>query len=97
MLRSFRSRALKSLWERDDRSKLDARLVERILRRLYALDQAIRPEDMDQPGFDFHGLSGRRKGTYSVHVNGPWCLTFGWQDTDAVRVDLEQYHRGRVR
>jgi toxin HigB-1 len=92
VIRSFRSRALKALWESDDRSKIDARLVERILRRLYALNQAERPEDMNQPGFDFHALSGNRKGTYSIHVNGPWCLTFSWRDTDAIRVHFEQYH-----
>ena len=29
------------------------------------------------PGFDFHKLRGAPV-RYSVHVNGPWCLTFGW-------------------
>ena len=67
-------------------------MVDRILRRLDALDAAADPEDMKIPGFDFHPLSGRRQGTYSVHVNGPWCVTFGWDGTDAIRVDLEQYH-----
>jgi plasmid maintenance system killer protein len=28
----------------------------------------------------------------SIHVNGPWCITFEWQDGKALRVDLEQYH-----
>jgi proteic killer suppression protein len=25
-------------------------------------------------------------------VNGPWCITFEFEDGDAFRVDLEQYH-----
>jgi proteic killer suppression protein len=29
---------------------------------------------------------------YSIHVNGPGCITFDWQDGRAPRVDLEQYH-----
>ena len=29
---------------------------------------------------------------YSIHVNGPWCLTFEWSNGAALRVDLEQYH-----
>jgi len=29
---------------------------------------------------------------YTIHVNGPWCITFEWQDGKALRVDLEQYH-----
>ena len=91
MIRSFKSRALKALWEKGDRSKLDARLVDRILRRLDVLNAATRPEDMDLPGFGFRPLSGTRRGTYSVSVKGPWRLTFEWNTPDAVRVDLEQY------
>jgi proteic killer suppression protein len=48
--------------------------------------------EMNVPGFNFHQLSGDRAGTYSVHVNGPWCITFMWDNDTAVRVDLEQYH-----
>jgi len=29
---------------------------------------------------------------YTIHVNGPWCITFEFQDGDAYRVDLKQYH-----
>ena len=47
---------------------------------------------MRLPGFDFHGLRGFDPIRYTVHVNGPWCLTFEFQDGDAYRVDLEQYH-----
>jgi len=92
LIKSFKSRALKMFWEKDDASKLDAKQVARIRRRLDALHAASVPEDMNIPGFDFHGLKGRRKGVYTVHVNGPWCITFEWEAPDAVRVDFEQYH-----
>jgi len=36
--------------------------------------------------------SGDKRGTYSVNVNGPWCITFEWADEGATHVDLEQYH-----
>jgi proteic killer suppression protein len=39
----------------------------------------------------FHGLQGAPK-RYSVHVNGPWCITFEFVDGDALNVDFEQYH-----
>jgi len=29
---------------------------------------------------------------YSIHVNGPWCITFEWKQGETLRVDLEQYH-----
>jgi toxin HigB-1 len=47
---------------------------------------------MNLPGFDFHALHGFKPTRYSVHVNGPWCITFEFADGDVLRVDLEQYH-----
>jgi toxin HigB-1 len=92
MIRSFRNKALAQLWERGSSRKIDVRMHTRILRRLDALDRAGRPEDMNVPGFDFHALLGHQPTRYTVHVNGPWCITFEFQDGDALRVDFEQYH-----
>ena len=63
----------------------------RCLRRLEALDQAETLRDLNIPGFNFHELHGLPK-RYSIHVNGPWCITFEWEEGEAVRVNLEQYH-----
>jgi len=91
MIRSFRSRALAAYWNRDDASRIRADLLDRLRRRLDALDAAARPEDLNLPGFDFHKLRGKPT-RYSLHINGPWCVTFEWNGEDAIRVDLEQYH-----
>jgi toxin HigB-1 len=64
----------------------------RILRRLQALNDATRAEDMNIPGFVFHQLRGFDPTRYSIHINGPWCITFGFADGDAQEVGLEQYH-----
>ena len=47
--------------------------------------------DLNVPGFDFHPLRSKPQ-RYSLHVNGPWCITFEWREGDAWQVDLEQYH-----
>lgn len=52
---------------------------------------AIRAEEMNIPGFDFHALHGFNPKHYSVHINGPWCITFEFEDGDACRVDFEQH------
>jgi toxin HigB-1 len=91
MIRSFRNRALAALWNRNDASRIRQDLVARVLVRLNALDVAPNPERLNVAGFNFHKLHGRPV-RYTVHVNGPWCLTFAWEGDDAVRVDLEQYH-----
>jgi proteic killer suppression protein len=62
------------------------------MRRLDAIDRAIVVRDLDVSGFDFHPLRGFEPIRYSVHVNGPWCITFEFNDGDALRIDLEQYH-----
>ena len=64
----------------------------RILIRLDRLNVATLPAEMDLPGFDFHALRGFVPTRYSVHINGPWCITFEFADGDAFRVDFEQYH-----
>lgn len=91
MIKTFAHKQLKALWE-TGKSKIDARMHKRILRRLDALDQAKSAEDMNLPGFDFHALKGFNPTRYTVHVNGPWCITFEFQDGDAQVVDYEQYH-----
>ena len=63
--------------------------MSRILR---ALEAASAPEDMDLPGYCFHGLSGQDKGRYSVRVTGNWRITFGWDGEHVTKVELEDYH-----
>lgn len=43
------------------------------------------------PGLDLHKLREKPL-RYSVHVNGPWCITFEWNDGEALRVDFENDH-----
>ncbi|HVG11023.1 MAG TPA: type II toxin-antitoxin system RelE/ParE family toxin [Thermoanaerobaculia bacterium] len=61
------------------------------VRRLDVLDNAESLSELNVPGFNFHPLRGRPQ-RYSLHVNGPWCITFEWEEGNALRVDLEQYH-----
>ena len=92
MIASFWHKGLEAFWQKGSKAGIDAKLVKRIVRRLVTLHAATCPEDMNLPGFDFHELKGERAGTYSIHVNGPWCITFGWSGSDAIDVDLENYH-----
>ena len=92
MIRSFRSKALRRLAERGDASKLSVPNVRRVETILARLDGAVSPEDMNLPGYRFHGLRGRDKGRYAVDASGNWRITFGWNGKDAVDIDLEDYH-----
>lgn len=92
MIRTFRSKALSDLWSTGKTARIDRRLQKRILIRLDRLDVAAAASEMNVPGFDFHALRGFVPTRYSVHVNGPWCITFEFDKGDAWRVDCEQYH-----
>jgi proteic killer suppression protein len=91
MIRSFKHKGLSELFERGSSRRVKHDLQSRSLRRLEALDQAESLTDLKVPGFNFHGLQGTPK-RYSIHVNGPWCITFEWEEGEVLRVNLEQYH-----
>ena len=91
MIKSFRHKGLVELFEHGRSRKVKQDLQSRSLRRLDALDQAESLTELNIPGFNFHGLQGMPK-RYSIHVNGPWCITFEWEDGDALKVNLEQYN-----
>jgi proteic killer suppression protein len=92
MIQSFRHKGLADLYYTGKSAKVRADLKARALRRLDVLNAAREVEDLRVPGFDFHPLKGFKPTRYSLHVNGPWCITFEWADGEALRVDLEQYH-----
>jgi proteic killer suppression protein len=91
MIYSFRSKAVELFWTSGQSYKLPVDNAARLRRQLLALDAASRPEDMNLPGFKFHGLNSKPK-RWSVWVTGNYRLTFGWQDGNAVDVDVEDYH-----
>ncbi len=91
MITSFRHKGLAELFARGRSRHVQRNLQARCLRRLEVLDQAESLVEINVPGFDFHRLRGVPV-RYSLHVNGPWCITFAWEAGEARRVDLEQYH-----
>ena len=92
MIRTFRHKGLRELYETGSSRKISPDLTLRVRRRLTALDSAVALPDLNIPGFRFHVLRGYRPVRYSIHVNGPWRLTFEFEAGDIYKIDLEQYH-----
>lgn len=92
MIKTFKHKAVAELWSGGQARRIDLRLQGRVLRLLDRLDAAAGPKDMDFAGTQFHALRGFKPTRYTVHVNGPWCITFEFLKGDAYEVDLEQYH-----
>ncbi|HEU5018918.1 MAG TPA: type II toxin-antitoxin system RelE/ParE family toxin [Pseudolabrys sp.] len=92
MIRSFRHRGLRRLYEHDDRSKVRPDLADKIVLMLGRLDAAVTVKDMDVHGFGLHRLTGDLKGFWSVTVSRNWRIVFRFEEGDAYGVDFLEYH-----
>ena len=91
MIRTFKSKPLADLFQSGKTAKIDQRMHKRISVRLDAINEAVEIVEINVPGYNFHSLSGNPT-RYSIHVNGPWCITFEFKGGDVFNVDFEQYH-----
>jgi toxin HigB-1 len=92
MIRSFRDRRLKRLFERGDRGQVGTEMVEKVENILGFLNRAREPRDMDLPGFKLHQLKGDRAGQWAVTVRANWRIVFRFEGENATDVDLVDYH-----
>jgi proteic killer suppression protein len=92
MVRSFKHRGLKRLFEQDDRSGIRPDLVDTVQEILTVLDDAATPQNLNLPGYRLHPLKGALKGFWSVTVRANWRIIFRFEETDAFDVELIDYH-----
>lgn len=64
MIKNFKHKGSRKLFEDDNRSGVNPNHAERLLDLLDRLDAASVAEDMNFPGSKFHQLIGNRKGEY---------------------------------
>ncbi len=92
MIKSFRHRGLKELYEGGRSARVAPGNVVKLLRILTALDRSSSPTGMDLPGYRLHPLKGRLNGHHAVSVSANWRVTFRFEDGHAVDVDYLDYH-----
>jgi proteic killer suppression protein len=92
VIKSFRHRGLKTLYEGRGAAKVSPNHRTKLERILTVLDRSSGPDGLDLPGFKLHSLTGRLKGYYAVTVSGNWRVVFRFEDGHAVNVDYLDYH-----
>jgi toxin HigB-1 len=92
MIRSFRHKGLKRLYEEADPRGVIAEHAVKLRDLLARLDTARAVADMDIPGFRLHPLKGELKGSWSVTVRANWRVIFRFADHDVFDVDYLDYH-----
>jgi proteic killer suppression protein len=92
MIKNFRHRGIEKFFKTGSKAGIQPKHAQKLSIQLFALDNAIRPEDMNAPGWRLHQLHGDLAGHWSIDVSGNWRLTFTFEGTDAILVDYQDYH-----
>lgn len=90
-IQNFLHKGLKDLFENGRFAKIGKRYATKALQIMDFLD-AVADIDDCAGVQDFHELKGREKGTYSMHVNGNYCITFKWNGQHVYDLDFVDYH-----
>ena len=92
MIKSFRHKGLKRLYDKGDKSRIKPDQIERIENILFVLDESQNPDDLNLPGYRLHPLKGDLKGFWSITVSSNWRIIFRYERGDIYDVDLTDYH-----
>jgi len=92
MIFSFRHKGLRQLFETGKSKQIPADFSGKLIRQMDAINQADDASQLNFPGYDLHELKGDRAGRWAMKVNKNWRLTFGFEEGNAVDLDLEDYH-----
>lgn len=92
MIRSFRHKGLKRLYEDDDTRGVAAEHLVKLRNILARLDAAGSPDDMNLPGLNLHALRGQLRGFMAVTVRANWRVIFRFVEGHAFDVDYLDYH-----
>ncbi len=92
MIETFAHKGLERFFLTGSKRGITTQHAARIERLLDRLEASVEAADMNLPGYRFHELTGKRKGTYSVTVSGNWRITFAFRQANAYDVNLEDYH-----
>jgi len=69
MIKSFKHKGLKKLFDTGNASGVNPQHTERLRKILALLETSETIDDMDLPGLNLHNLKGKRKNTLAVKMN----------------------------
>lgn len=93
MIRSFRDKHTESVFGGKHARGLPENIQQRARRKLRMLDAATVIEDLSMPLSNrLEKLRGNRRGQYSIRINDQWRLCFVWEVSDALDVEIVDYH-----
>ena len=93
MIRTFKCKETKQVFEGVYSRKFPRDIQERALRKLRMIDASKVLSDLkNPPSNNLEILKGNRKGTYSIRINDQWRICFKWKDKEVYEVEICDYH-----
>ena len=93
MIKSFASKETEKIFNREFSRKIPQGIHQVARRKLEILDAAEALQDLRIPSSNhLEKLSGDRRGQYSIRINIQWRICFEWQDGNAYKVEIADYH-----
>ncbi len=92
MILTFRHTGRETFYRTGGMAGIQPIHAKRLRDLLTALSVASGPQDLMQPSWRLHGLSGERAGFHAVTVQANWRLTFRFIGDDVELLDYLDYH-----
>lgn len=93
MIKSFADKDTELIFNREVSRRFAPDVQRKARIKLEILDAAETLQDLRIPPSNrLEKLSGDRQGQHSIRVNDQWRICFFWQDGDAYRVEIVDYH-----
>lgn len=93
VIKSFANAETERLWRGERSRRLPADLQTRTLMKLQLLNAAAELKFLRlPPGNRLEALKGDRAGQHSIRINDQWRICFIWTGTDAIEVEIIDYH-----
>jgi len=93
MIKSFADREAERIFRRQASRRFSPDVQRKARIKLEILDAAEALHDLRiPPSNHLEKLIGDRQGQYSIRINNQWRICFVWQDGNAYRVEIVDYH-----
>jgi proteic killer suppression protein len=91
VIRSFRDADTEKVFQGIRSRKLQA-IEKTAIRKLFQLHAARSLNDLRAPGNFLEALRGERAGQHSIRISDRYRVCFVWENGDAYRVEIVDYH-----
>lgn len=93
VIKTFKDDNTQKIYQREHSRKLPPDIQQVALRKLRMINNAISINDLRIPPANrLEKLGGDRAGQWSIRINDQWRICFEWQGSDALNVEIVDYH-----